>query len=331
MTTQQTLAEYCQGFKHSSAAWPHLPLSDDISIDWWRELLAEEPSGVLDGDRLVTTLQLALPQLRLPQRSGVSKSEQYRTLVLRGEAEKPGELEPLGPLPVWRERGGISLKVVEHPCGAMPVLQTPCWPDFLMLVRALAHRCEPATLAKGVHAQGVSGLIHWGLIRRLGPKSRAALIVLHVAPYGSVHASQVPGCPDEACWLDASTTLRLEHELTHLATKRLLGEMRLNLLDELIADAMGMIASLGGFHASLFCSCLGLDEAGRPVPGKRWQTYVQSLKHDDALQAIHYVVERAQELEAIFKANLSLLRPEFSMARLEWLCRQRLDHPITEQ
>lgn len=58
-------------------------------------------------------------------------------------------------------------------------------------------------------------------------------------------AQHVPGLPSNQSWLKASTVLRLEHELTHLATKRLLGEMRLNLLDELVADCMGMVAALG--------------------------------------------------------------------------------------
>jgi hypothetical protein len=44
---------------------------------------------------------------------------------------------------------------------------------------------------------------------------------------------------DERGWIQASSALRLEHEITHLEIKQYLGEMRLNLLDELIADAMG--------------------------------------------------------------------------------------------
>ena len=124
----------------------------------------------------------------------------------------------------------------------MPVLLTPSAHDFALLVRALAHRAEPVPLADGVHAQAISGLIHWGLIERYGRQSRAQLIVLHEAPYGSVAAEQVPGHWDHPAWLKASSNLRLEHELTHLATKRLLGEMRRNLLDELIADCMGMVA-----------------------------------------------------------------------------------------
>jgi hypothetical protein len=154
----------------------------------------------------------------------------------------------------------------------MPVLSTPKWSDFCLLVNALAHRCEPDPLAQGVHAHAVGGLIHWGLIRRYGPKSRARFILLHKGPYGSVGASEVPGYPDAASWQMASTALRLEHELTHLATKRLLGEMRLNLLDELIADCMGMVAALGQFDAQLFGRCLGLDPHGDPLAGGRWCT-----------------------------------------------------------
>jgi hypothetical protein len=50
------------------------------------------------------------------------------------------------------------------------------------MVRALAHRGEPVAIANGVHAQAISGLIHWGLIPQFGSQSRACLIVLHQAP-----------------------------------------------------------------------------------------------------------------------------------------------------
>ncbi|MFN9425726.1 MAG: DUF7005 family protein, partial [Cyanobacteriota bacterium] len=262
MAGQQPLVDYCQGFQRASEPWPPLPLADDITVDWWRLLLAEAPSGLLQGDRVVETLQSVLPQLRLPQVPGISRSEIYRRLVLRGEEANPVELLAAGPEPLWQQGDALKLWLAPHPCGAMPVLSTPNWSDFCLLVNALAHRCEPAGLAHGVHAQAVGGLIHWGLIRRYGPKSRARLILLHEGPYGSVGASEVPGCPDAASWQQASTTLRLEHELTHLATKRLLGEMRLNLLDELIADCMGMVAALGLFDAQLFGRCLGLDPHG---------------------------------------------------------------------
>ena len=124
------------------------------------------------------------------------------------------------------------------------------------------------------------------------------------------------------------TALRLEHELTHLATKRLLGEMRLNLLDELVADCMGMVAALGLFDAQLFGLCLGLDPNGAPLPAGRWRTYVPDLDAGDAHQALRLVMERARELQALLQADPDLLRPESAMARLHWLCQQRLDQGI---
>lgn len=329
LAAQQSLDAYCQGFQRASEPLPQLPLVDDTTTSWWRQLIADAPSGVLQGQPLVETLQSALPQLRLPQVTGISRSELYRQLVLRGEEGSSAALQAVGPEPVWQQIGSLRLSLAPHPCGAMPVLITPNSSDFCLLVRALAHRCEPVALAHGVHAQAVSGLIHWGLIRRFGPKSRAQLILLHEAPYGSVAAQHVPGPPSHESWLVASTVLRLEHELTHLATKRLLGEMRLNLLDELVADGMGMVAALGLFDAQLFGRCLGIDPNGAPLPDGRWRTYVADLDAGDAHQALRLVVERARELQALLQAHPTLLRPESAMARLHWLCQQRLDQVIS--
>jgi len=104
--------------------------------------------------------------------------------------------------------------------------------------------------------------------------------------------------------------------------------MRLNLLDELIADCMGMVAALGLFDARLFGCCLGLDPHGEPLAGGRWCTYVAELEAGDAYRALLLVMARAQELQALFQANPMLLRPDSSMARLHWLCQQRLDQVI---
>jgi hypothetical protein len=323
------LVDYCQGFQRASEPWPPLPLADDSTISWWRQLIEAAPGGVVQGVKLLEALQPALPQLRLPQVPGISRSDLYRRLVLRGQQANPAERSAAGPEPLWQEVESLQLWLAPHACGAMPVLHTPNGCDFLLLVRALAHRGEPVALADGVHAQAVSGLIHWGLIHQFGPKSRAKLILLHQAPYGSVDASEVPGCPGEARWLELSTALRLEHELTHLATKRLLGEMRLNLLDELIADCMGMVAALGFFDSRLFGRCLGLDSSGETQAGGRWRTYVADLETRDADRAIRLLMERAHELAERLEAAPDLLQPEFTMTRLHWLCQQRLDGVIS--
>jgi hypothetical protein len=318
------LIAYCQGFALSSEDWPTLPLSDLPELGWWQELGRCSANGAGQGLQLLRTLETALPQLLLPQVDGISGTELYKSLVLRGEAADRRQLSAGGPEVFWHQPEALTFWIAHHPCGAMPVLQTPSRHDFAQLLRALAHRGEPQQVAEGVHAQAISGLIHWGLIHRFGRQSRSQLIVLHQAPYGSVPAEHVPGGLDDYEWLAVSTSLRLEHELTHLATKRLLGEMRLNLLDELIADCMGMIAALGFFSAELFGRCLGID-----ADDGRWISYTGELSEPEAHRALALVMARSLELEHRLTEQPQLLRPECSMQRLQWLCRQRLDQPIS--
>ena len=51
----------------------------------------------------------------------------------------------------------------------------------------------------------------------------------------------------------------MEHELTHVTTKRLAGKMRLNLNDELITDTLGMLKAIKIFFADLFRMGLGVN------------------------------------------------------------------------
>jgi len=323
MMIHSTLANYCEGFAEAAQPWPEFPLAEAPELAWWSNRSDDALDGVLQGTPVLELLQSGLPQLLLPQQSGVSTSDLYKALVLRGESVDQASIAGVGVPPQWDCPEALRFWIAPHPCGAMPVVQTPSWSDFLQLVRALAHRGEPVKLADGVHAQAVSGLIHWGLIHTFGRLSRARLIVLHEAPYGSVQASDVPGDLTEPEWLQASSNLRLEHELTHLATKRLLGDMRLNLLDELVADCMGMVTALGRFHAELFGRCLGIQSATG-----RWTTYTNGLPEANARLSLDLVMERAHELEQHLDHRPELLLQEQAMKRLQWLCQQRLDRPI---
>jgi len=324
------LAAYCRGFARASEPWPPLPLADTPELTWWQDLIGTATDGVLRGPTLLAALQVAIPQLRLPQVAGISSSALYQQAVLRGEPFSDDALATVGPVPCWEQPQAMRLWIAWHPTGAMPVLQTPSWRDFEQLVRAMSHRAEPTVLANGVHAQAVSGLIHWGLIERFGRQARAKVILLHEAPYGSVSAAYVPGGLSDMEWLAASTTLRLVHELTHLTTKRVLGEMRLNLLDELIADCMGMVAALGAFDAKLFCRCLGINvnSAESAIANGRWESYTQELSPEQAVQAVQLVMNRGRELEGLLKKNPVLLAPDQAMPLLRWLCCQRLDQQL---
>ena len=309
-----TLTEYCKGFDQASKPEIFLSASQSAEIKWWHEF----KKHLVSGD-VIENLLDALPQLRFPQRFGISQSDAYRSVVLCG---KPFDSKAAGGTLQWQDPKSIQFDIADHFCGAVPVLYTTNHADFTALVRALAYRCEPVNIAEGVHAQAIGGLIHWGLVRALGSKYRAQIILLHDAPYGSVPASQVPGSLSPEEWLAQSYALRLEHELTHLATKKLFGQMRLNLLDELIADAMGMIHARGKFSSDLFRRCLGVSDNGNIATDARVWTYVTELNNEDAKHAIKLTLDRARELEQL---HLNGCLPSDPVTRLRWFCVQRLD------
>lgn len=314
-----SLESYLQGFNWVMQPWPAKPLEPDETLQWWRKLVAAS-----EPDEWFTELQQQLPQLLLPQVKGISQSDTYKAAILRGEPIESTQLKSIQP---WERPQELELEIAEHPCVAVPVLRTPSWVDFQRLVRALAHRCEPVVLADGVHAQAISGLIHWDLIRQFGPKARAKLILLHEAPYGSVPAQQLPWDLSDAEWCRRSGHLRLEHELTHLATKRVLGEMRINLLDELIADFMGMLKAMGCYSAEVFGRCLGVDPIDGPQPNGRWMTYVAQLDPGEAQQVVALTMQRSIELEQIAQ-DLDPQAINQPLVLLSWLCRQKLNKPI---
>jgi len=310
MEASTALNRYLRGFSRSLGEWP-AQAPHDPGLAWWYSL-----PWKADRETAWAKITGAMPQLRLPQQAGISQSDLYRQLVLRGVSPIPANLIPIST--ILKQPEELQLRLVEHPYVAMPVLSTSNREDFLWLVRALAHRAEPVTIEAGVHAQAISGLINWELIRSLGPDQRASLILLHEAPYGSVAAEDLPIHLDQHGWIQASSTLRLEHELTHLTTKKVLGEMRLNLLDELIADAMGQLMALRQFSAMVFDRCLE----------RRWRAYVGELNEEEAEWALGLARARAHELELALSPWQGTTPVHKQL--LPWLCRLRLDQAIDQ-
>ena len=264
-----------------------------------------------------------LPQLCINPHHGASKSEIYKHLVLRGNEINIEEDEHILH---FKDQQGFSIRLVEHPCGTYPVIEVEDQSDFVSLVRCLAYRCELKQIQSSVHAQAVSGLIHWGLIRETSLMARCQLIILHRSPYSCLPSRVIPGKPSTQEWLEMSQSWRLEHELTHLATQRLAGEMRLNLFDELVADALGMLEALKLFSADLFRQGLGLNHDGSTTATGRVHTYLKGLNENSSNAACIYVLQRAQELEKLIATGLV---PIERMALLRYLTKQRLDQTFT--
>jgi len=294
-----------------------LPLTPDAIEMWWRHWLHATPQG-----EQWPALRSELPQLLVTPQPFARLSDRYQRLVLRGESPQPSDLEDA---PRLKDPSGFSITIADHACGAVPVLTVSDHDDFVLIMRCLAHRCETVPVQEAVHAQAVAGLIHWGLIREIDTKARCQILILHRAPYSSLSASSIPSSPSLDQWIKQSQIWRLEHELTHIACRKLVGEMRINLFDELLADAMGMKRALGLFHADLFRQGLGLNCDGTIQNDARAQVYVQQLEPNDHVAACQMVLARAQELEQLLEAKQL---PSNTIKLLKFLTQSTLDQPL---
>lgn len=312
---------YCESPFDTAALGPvRFPLADEPHVDAWRRYAAA------GGDALWPYLQARLPQLRAPIREGISATDAYARLVRRGEPV--GEADLGGTLTL--ESTALRLEIPDHPAGALPVLVAPTRGDFERIYRALVCRSEPAPVSPAVNAQMIAGLVNWDRVHRVRASWAAGrdadeaarewpqemkriaaseperfydrLILLCDAPYGGRQAREYGLDLATGAWVSASMRLRLEHEFTHYATKRVYGSMRLNLLDELIADAMGMTAALGGFRAHWFLTALGLSSPP-PGPGARVHTYRGTLS-DDAFRVACVLTARAAAALDVATARL---------------------------
>lgn len=316
--TEQNFEEYCQAFKGAETIWPALPLPLDRRESWWDQWMDQTPV-----EQRWLKLHDHLPQLWIQPGRDTRRSERYRRLVLQGKPPNPADRDCA---PSLADPNGVKMFLARQPWGAVPVLSFDNHEDFKLALRCLAFRCEDVNLPTTVHSQAISGLPHWGLIREIDSKCRCQMLLLHRAPYSSIPAELVPGQPEAATWIAQSQQWRLAHELTHLACLRLVGEMRINLFDELLADAIGMLAGLGLFSSELFRQGLGLNKDATLMDNARAKVYVSTLKPEHHRQACLAVLERAKELERLLNDGCL---PHDPMPLLQCLVRQRLNQSIT--
>jgi hypothetical protein len=308
-------------FDHSRLP-PRFPVPDEPFVEaWQRYREAAEEEGV------IPSLRQRLVQLRFPVRRGISETELYRRATRRGVL--PETLPPDEGLALVHPRG-VRLVLHQTPAGRVPVLIAEARPDFVALVQALAHRNEPVAIPAAMGACIVSGLNNWdriaGLRRRweetppqrrfppdwegrfreivgCPPLYQDRVIILSCGPYSATAASAL-GLGDEE-WSRRSLTIRLEHECTHYFTRQVLGSMRNEAADELIADYMGIVAAEGRYRADWFLRFVGLEDRPRYRCGARLESYRGSPPLSDAAFA---VLQRAVALAADNLARCDELR-----------------------
>jgi hypothetical protein len=236
----------------------------------WQGYLAEAAKlGVWES------LRRRLVQLQFPVQLGISETLEYRSSTRRGLSV------PLGTVGLeLRSPQLLELFIHESWAGPIPVIFAGDRSDFELLVQALLRRNEPVPIPAAMGASMVAGFNNWDRIRsyrnqwesehgaegwdqewqRLIPQKmlyQDRLMILSDSPYSNVAGSELGMAED--VWRRQSRQIRLEHESIHYWTKRRLGAMQNKVLDELLADYWGLVATTGEYRADWFLRFLGLE------------------------------------------------------------------------
>ncbi|MBW2557688.1 MAG: hypothetical protein JRD69_02425 [Deltaproteobacteria bacterium] len=267
-----------------------LPLPDEPFISVWEKY---ESEAIIKG--AFDSLKGHLVQLRFLVRKGISEESFYRSVTLRGVP--PQDIPQATGLELKRSD---LLHLTIHPtlAGRIPIISTPVREEFVALVRALTKRNEPAPIPKSMGSAIVTGYNNWDRIvryrarwetenrrncsedqwkeefRRIIPQKNLyqdRFIILSDGPYSAVSAPEMGLSEDE--WQRLSLIIRREHECTHYATLQLFSSMQNRLIDELIADYIGIVAATGRYRADWFLRFLGLEHFPEYREGGRLENY----------------------------------------------------------
>jgi hypothetical protein len=203
----------------------------------------------------------------------------------------------------------------------LPLILTGDRHDFVALVQAITERNEPAPVPDSMGAVIIAGYNNWDRIRRyreqwegenrpdcseqrwkeefkrLIPKKELyqdRFIILSDGPYSNISAHDME-LPEEE-WKRLSLIIRREHECTHYFTRHLFSSMQNRLIDELMADYMGIVAAAGRYQADWFLRFVGLENFPEYREGGRLENYRgdPSLS-DGAFKILQLMAKKASE------------------------------------
>ena len=234
-----------------------------------------------------STLQKYLPKLSFPILKGISDTEEYKNVTLKGEPYNSS-------FDLLACPNAVTLDIYESAAGKIPVIFTENRDDFVVLVQALAYKNEPHDIPPSMGACMIKGFNNLDRINRYrtlweaeNPSKSWAdyfeeflthkelyqdrFIIVSNNGYSGVDASAMELSEDK--WRELSFIIRREHECTHYLTQRVFGSARNNMFDELIADYAGIVKAIGRFNAKWFLRFIGLENFPGFWQGGRMENY----------------------------------------------------------
>jgi anti-sigma regulatory factor (Ser/Thr protein kinase) len=320
--------------RHVGTGPDALPLRDEPHLRAWSDYEARAAEVGVFG-----ALRERFFQLQFPIREGISEDEDYRRATRRGLAPPAGSAAGL------ELNRPQDLQLVLNPtlAGRVPLLVVPDREDFVALVRAFTERNEPVAVPDSMGACTVNGFNNWDRIARYREKWRHdnaerpeagtweeefvrlvprkelyqdRFIILSTGPYSFVPAAAVGLA--EKDWLRKSLVIRREHECMHYLTHRVLGSMKNNLQDEVIADFVGLLHAFGTYSSYLALRFFGLEAYPVYRQGGRLETYmgVPPLSEPAAAVVRTLVFRAVRNLEALAQTHPPRLRGASGITRL---------------
>ena len=243
------------------------------------------------------------PQLSLPIQKGTSESMDYRRIVRHGKLPNTTE-NP------FQDR--ISLTQFATPAGLAEIAYIAYRKDFERFVQVMCHRGEPVKVPASMGAVSIFGINSWRRIHQHHAQYEAQgdgewaeefkrftqkkenyqdiLLAVTQGDYSGLPADQAGFSQQE--WMKRSLTIRIYHELAHFVSRRLYGENRQTVRDEVLADCIGLIAATGEYNPVLAKRLLGVEGTSYHQ-GRRLENYLQENDtKEDAADSASRLAER---------------------------------------
>lgn len=314
---------------------------NEIEIKYWEELARKTTRDKL----LFNELKKCYPQLNFPIESGIEKKEEYKEVVLKGKTENIN----LDVLLKLNDCKNITLRISETIAGKIAIITVPDKEDFITIIQCLLYKNNPQHVPQSMGAVLINGLNNWQKIVLLKKEWLAThnaenwskyfylnilpnytlykdnLIIISTKPYSNVSAKQLG--LDESLWLSYSGSIREEHECTHLYTLKKFGVASNNLHDELIADYIGIVKTIGTYNKSWMLLFMGLENYPKYRQGARLENYTSAnkLSKEDFKQLVT-IIKMAIENISIFHESLGNLQSNRDqMCRIDALCDTSLE------
>lgn len=217
------------------------------------------------------------PQITLPIKEGISETEEYRNICLRGEDS---------PYPIdFILSDYDSLDLINTQAGEVNAVSMFEREDFVHMVRSLAYKCEPVDIPASTGAMSIFGLNNWDKVRQGLDDYKDRIIILSSGPYSNVNNKDVfkvtNGEIDLSLdeWRLKSIIIRKYHEITHIVMRKLYPDDIKPLRDELLADMVGLLAAFSKYDDRLAKLFLGLESKDYRIGG-RLENYSENYKEE---------------------------------------------------